>query len=323
LVTVLHRSVVRSAADASHRNGRVSFKSDVQESLKLIDTKSSSTVVWKDSHHKHRSRNSNNDVSNRTRSKADYTDQHIGSRTRSKMHNINVNNLSVQNLFFSMHDAILFQGHGKSQAQDLQLGVAECKIYHHVLMNTKSQIDFDRLLQLHMLDQTEEDSDMSWECHNVVNYCKQKGDVNSSNHKCLVECNDLNKSKSWVNYFALSLSNPKPIISFGRNNNLLDKMPFCHLTQYCRPNTVVDIARTLKVSTSPAGIKYKCGIQVPKGINNYIDLKKKNGNQLWQEAIKTELKQLTDYKTFILLRSGEDIPTGYQKIPYHMVLMSI
>jgi hypothetical protein len=34
LVTVLHRSVVRSAADASHRNRRVSFNSDVQDSLK-------------------------------------------------------------------------------------------------------------------------------------------------------------------------------------------------------------------------------------------------------------------------------------------------
>jgi hypothetical protein len=35
LVTVLHRSVLRSAADASHWNRRVSFKSDLQESLKL------------------------------------------------------------------------------------------------------------------------------------------------------------------------------------------------------------------------------------------------------------------------------------------------
>jgi hypothetical protein len=94
-------------------------------------------------------------VSNRTRSKADYTDQHIGSRTRSKMHNVNVNNLNDPNLFFPMHDAILFQSHGKSQAQDLQLGVVECKVYHKVLMNTKSQIDCDHLLQLHMLDQTE------------------------------------------------------------------------------------------------------------------------------------------------------------------------
>jgi hypothetical protein len=39
LVTVLQRSVVRSAADASHRNRRVSFKSEVQESLKLLDNR--------------------------------------------------------------------------------------------------------------------------------------------------------------------------------------------------------------------------------------------------------------------------------------------
>jgi hypothetical protein len=153
--------VVRSAADASHRNRRVSLKSDVHESLKLLDNKPNSTFVWKDSHHKHKSRNTNNYVSNRTRSMADCTDQHIGSRTCSKMHNKNVNNLSVQNLFFLLHDAILFQGYGKSQAQDLQLCVPECKVYHNVLLNTKSQNDFDCLLQLHMLDKTEEDNDMS------------------------------------------------------------------------------------------------------------------------------------------------------------------
>jgi hypothetical protein len=105
-----------------------------------------------------------------------------------------------------------------------------------------------------------------------------------------VEWNDINKTKSWVNYFALSLSNPKPIVSFARNNNLLEKIPFCHLTQYCRSNTAVDIARILKVSTSPAGIKYKFGIQVLKGIKNAIDLDKNNGNQLWQETIRTVLK---------------------------------
>jgi hypothetical protein len=71
IITGLHRSVVRSAADASHRNKRVSFKSNVQKSLKLLDTKTSSTFSWKDSHHKHKSRNTKNNVSNRTSSKAD------------------------------------------------------------------------------------------------------------------------------------------------------------------------------------------------------------------------------------------------------------
>jgi hypothetical protein len=47
-----------------------------------------------------------------------------------------------------------------------------------------------------MLDETEEDKDMSWECHKVFDYCKEKGDVNSSNHNCLVELNDINNTKS-------------------------------------------------------------------------------------------------------------------------------
>jgi hypothetical protein len=152
----------------------VTFKSDVQESLKLSDTKPSLNFVCKDIHHEHKSRKTDNDVSNRTRSKADYTDQHIGSRTWSKMHNINVNNLRVKNIFFPLHDAILFQVHGKSQAQDLQLGVMDCKVYHSIVLNSKSQVDFDCLLQLHTLDKTEEGKNMSWECHNVVDYCKEK-----------------------------------------------------------------------------------------------------------------------------------------------------
>jgi hypothetical protein len=32
----------------------------------------------------------------------------------------------------------------------------------------------------------------------------------------------------------------------------------------------------------------------------------------------TDLKQLTEYQTCRGLDSGEDIPTGYHKIPYHM-----
>jgi hypothetical protein len=71
---------------------------------------------------------------------ADYTDQHVASRTQSNLHDVNVNNLSDQNLFFTLHDAISFQGHGKSQTQDLQLGVLECEVYHNVLLFTESQL---------------------------------------------------------------------------------------------------------------------------------------------------------------------------------------
>jgi hypothetical protein len=142
-------------------------------------------------------------VSNRTRSKADYTDQHIGSRTRSKMHKIN--NLSVKNLFFPLHDAIIFEGHGNSQAQYFQLGVVECKVYHNVLLNTKSQIDLNHLLQMHMLDQTEEGKAIFWEYYKVGNHCKGERYEMITDHKFLVECSDTNETKSWVNYFALNI----------------------------------------------------------------------------------------------------------------------
>jgi hypothetical protein len=79
-----------------------------------------------------------------------------------------------------------------------------------------------------------------------------------------------NKSQSWVNFFALSLSNSTRIVLFGRNYNLLDKMPFQHLVHYCKARTTVDTVRVLKVSTCSTSVKYKFGRQVPKGIKNVI-----------------------------------------------------
>jgi hypothetical protein len=171
---------------------------------------------------------------------------------------------------------------------------------------------------------SEDDQEKSWECTTVLKYCEETGMDISTNHECLVEL----KSQSWVNFFALSLNNLTPIIKFVRNQNLLNRVSFCHLIeycktkpliQYCKTKTPIEIARIHKASSSPTGIKYKFGIQVPKGIKNAINLDKKNGNHLWEGAIKTELKQLTDYETLIVLDSGEDLSKGYQNIAYHIV----
>jgi C-terminal processing protease CtpA/Prc len=90
-------------------------------------------------------------------------------------------------------------------------------------------------------------------------------------------------------------------------------MPFQHLVNYCKVKTPVDTVRIHKASTSSSIVKYKFGIQIPRGIKNAIHLDTKNGNKLWQEAIKTELKQLTDYHTFIVLDSGETVPKWLPK----------
>ena len=85
------------------------------------------------------------------------------------------------------------------------------------------------------------------------------------------------------------------------------KMPFCHLIQYFKSKSSVDIAGIQKVKTKPTSIKYKFRFQVPNCIKTAVEV---DGNSLYQDAIKTELKQLTDYQTCIVLDSGENILTA-------------
>jgi hypothetical protein len=63
----------------------------------------------------------------------------------------------------------------------LQLEVLETKVYHNFLLNTKTKIQFAFLRQINVFEKTEEDNDMSWECHEVIDYCREKGDNHSSN----------------------------------------------------------------------------------------------------------------------------------------------
>jgi hypothetical protein len=71
LSNVLHRHVVRSATDAAHRNKRVTFKSNIRETLDRLDSRPSA-VIAKESHCKQRSRKTNDGISNRAGHRAVY-----------------------------------------------------------------------------------------------------------------------------------------------------------------------------------------------------------------------------------------------------------
>jgi hypothetical protein len=119
-----------------------------------------------------------------------------------------------------MYDAVNFEDKRKEQRVNLQLGSTECKTYQSALLEPKLQCQLDHLRQLHILDKIEGDHYKSWECSKVLKYSEEKAVDGSVDHKCLVEWNDLNKSQSWVNFFALCLSNPTPVISFAKEHQL-------------------------------------------------------------------------------------------------------
>ena len=68
------------------------------------------------------------------------------------------------------------------------------------------------------------------------------------------------------------------------------------------------------VTKSP---QYKFGVELPKSVKHALWLDKKNGNNLWREAIEKELGQINDYNTFRAPAEGEDL-MEYQQIPYHI-----
>jgi hypothetical protein len=105
LPTVLHRRVVRSAANANHLNRRVTFKPDVPEILDKLDNRSSNTS--KNRHLKNNDRNINNHLSTRARSMITYPDQNVGVTTRSKIQA--TCNLCAQGLLFTLHDMFLMR----------------------------------------------------------------------------------------------------------------------------------------------------------------------------------------------------------------------
>ena len=73
-------------------------------------------------------------------------------------------------------------------------------MYHSVLMNSKSKIDFDCLRNLHILDMVEEGEDTSWKCSRMLEYHEDRGGDEIHHLNCLVEWDDMNKTQSWVNF---------------------------------------------------------------------------------------------------------------------------
>jgi hypothetical protein len=62
---------------------------------------------------------------------------------------------------------------------------------------------------------------------------------------------------------------------------------------------------------------HKFGIEVPKSWDDCVRLDKENGNTLWQDMVRKEMK--TFRIAFKILNRGESVPPTYQEIRCHMI----
>lgn len=64
---------------------------------------------------------------------------------------------------------------------------------------------------------------------------------------------------------------------------------------------------------------HKFGVELPKTIDDCKRLDTKNGNTLWMDAVRKEMKGIDEHKTFEILEAEQPLPVGYQLIKCHLV----
>ncbi len=138
------------------------------------------------------------------------------------------------------------------------------------------------------------------------------------NRKVLVKVHWFNDIPTWQDMAAIRMQQPELLVTYTFIRGL-DKHPDWSWTQ--EHGTLHDrrtqIARAFKATTE-YGPRYKFGIEVPHSIKHALFLDRKNGNNLWREAIETELLQINQYRTFRVAGGGVDL-SDYTRIPYHFV----
>ena len=129
-----------------------------------------------------------------------------------------------------------------------------------------------------------------------------------------------NMDTAWVQLNAVRLDNPKVIAAYATKRNLVSHPDFQWVArEYPQSRQILSVLRAMAAKRGDYAPKFKFGVQVPTSPRNALELDRRNKDTLWKESMDKELKQINDYKTFIILEAHEPLPPGYKRIPYHMV----
>ena len=128
------------------------------------------------------------------------------------------------------------------------------------------------------------------------------------------------KTETWEPLAEFWRSDPITVAVYAKEHGLLDTPGWKRLKPYVKNNKKVNrMTKQAILSSMRHAARYKFGVQVPATPREAMELDKKNGNTLWKDAIKKELDQLNEYKTFSSRGKGTRVPNDYQLIKVHFV----
>ena len=103
---------------------------------------------------------------------------------------------------------------------------------------------------------------------------------------------------TWISLKSLRLHDPYTCVLFATEKGLINSPEWAWVKDFIDDTTCYTKMLHAMKTTKSFGPKYKFGIQVPRSVKHALELDKRNGNDLWKEAILKELKQLDDFKVF-------------------------
>ena len=78
------------------------------------------------------------------------------------------------------------------------------------------------------------------------------------------------------------------------------------------------MVRIFAAQAKKHGTRYKHGVKVPKNYNEAVKFDQENESFLWQDAVKREMGQIMDFKTFKPLPKRSKPPKGHTYVPVHL-----
>ena len=132
----------------------------------------------------------------------------------------------------------------------------------------------------------------------------------------LVKWDGIGVEPTWEPLSNLKESDPITIASYAKKKKLTDKTGWrwAKKVRDLDPSRMIRVARRI-CKAMRSTVKFQFGVQVPRNSREAYDLDRKNGDNLWAEAIRKEVGQLLEFETFKILPRGSSPPAGYQKIP--------
>ena len=121
-------------------------------------------------------------------------------------------------------------------------------------------------------------------------------------------------TSSWHPLSELKESNPVLVAEYAVTADIAQEPAFA----WWVPHILRKRDRIIKaVKNRVVWHTHKYGVEVPRTVEHAIEIDRQNGNTVWQDAIRTEMKTVDD--CFEYLPHGQPLPPGYLEIGCHLI----